>query len=246
MGLLQRLTKIRRSLARSVALVVTPGPPWVVGETITLKATVTDDGVPAVGELVRFDILIYVNGTVSYDLPNGTTDALGVASIDWVIPAVRGDTPVSGQNVGFRAFDNATMTSSNLVRGYVAPGKSGTSVSINVSPTSGNVPLTVNISGKIIDSTGLPLSKTINLYVNATLVDTFTTSITGNYVFSVNITAAGTYQFQIEFLGDAYYEGCTAHNGTHAVVSEVPQFPWWILGLIAGGFVLAVVVSKGR
>jgi len=100
---------------RSVALVVTPAP-WVVGQTLTLKATVTDDGRPAVGELVRFDIIL---PSAAYDLPNGMTDALGVATINWVIPETRGDTPVAEQNVSFRAFDNATMTVSNYVSGYV-------------------------------------------------------------------------------------------------------------------------------
>ena len=109
-------------MARLVSLVVTPGPPWRVGQNLTLKATVTDDGVSAVGELVLFNILIYLSGqpTISYSMPNGTTDSLGVATIEWVIPATRNSTPIAEQNVAFRAYDNATLTSSNLVSGYVA------------------------------------------------------------------------------------------------------------------------------
>lgn len=117
-----------------------------------------------------------------------------------------------------------------------------TVISIEVNPTSGTVPFTVRVSGKLIDSAGVPIDgRFINLYSNGILVGT-TTSAAGYYAFSADITAAGTYQFQTEFPGDDTYEGCTVHNGARAM-SEVPQLPWGILGLLAVG-VLVVVSGK--
>jgi hypothetical protein len=98
------------------------------------------------------------------------------------------------------------------------PTKIATSISISVSPTSGRVPFDITVTGKLVDSAGTGLNnKTINLYSNVILVGTTTTILNGSYAFNLNITAAGTYQFQTEFLGDATYEGCAANNGTIGV-----------------------------
>ena len=114
-----------------------------------------------------------------------------------------------------------------------------TVVSIVVNPTSGTVPFTVSVSGTLLDSAGIALDgKSINLYSNGVFVSA-TTTATGNYAFSVNITVAGTYQFQTEFPGDNVYEGCTVHNGAHTI--EVPQFP---LGILLAGVVLFLLVSR--
>jgi hypothetical protein len=87
------------------------------------------------------------------------------------------------------------------------PPKIATSISINVSPTSGIVPFVATVTGNLVDSSGFGLQgKSINLYVNATLVDTQITGSEGNYVFDVNITAAGTFQCQTEFAGDDTFE----------------------------------------
>ena len=123
-----------------------------------------------------------------------------------------------------------------------AVAKISTSVLISVSPTSGIIPFTVSISGRLFDSAGIPLDgKTINLYSNAILVGTTTTAAgpagipAGSYAFNVNITAAGTYQFQTEFPGDAAYEGCTVHNGTHGLLETKPSL---VVPLLAGGLLL--------
>jgi hypothetical protein len=125
--------------------------------------------------------------------------------------------------------------------------KISTSVSINVSPTSGLIPFAVSISGRLIDSAGTPLNgKTINLYSNATLIGTTITAVMGpgspggDYAFSVNITVIGQYQFQTEFLGDADYEGCTIHNGTHGLLEEAK--PSLVVPLLAGGLLFAGAV----
>jgi len=111
------------------------------------------------------------------------------------------------------------------------PTKIGTSLSINVSPTSGAVPLQVSVWGRLGDISGTPLNgKSIKLYSNGVLIGSTTTSAGGagspggDYTFSVNIALAGQYQFQTEFPGDDVYEGCSVHNGTHALGEA--QLPW--------------------
>jgi hypothetical protein len=118
---------------------------------------------------------------------------------------------------------------------YVAPPvRIPTSISINVNPTSGVVPFTVTISGVLTDNVGNPLAgKTVNLYMDTTLVSTTTTGTDGAYSFNRTISEAGTYTFQTEFPGDETYEGCTIHNGTlassvpAAVPPRGPLGLWW-------------------
>jgi hypothetical protein len=114
-----------------------------------------------------------------------------------------------------------------------------TVVSISVNPTTGNIPFTVNIIGQLTTLAGVPIDgKPINLYNNGILIST-TTTVVGNYFFSVNITAVGQYQFQTEFPGDAAYEGCTIHNGTHGLLETKPSL---VVPLLAGGLLLAGAV----
>ena len=125
------------------------------------------------------------------------------------------------------------MARSSVVT-VIAASKIATSVSISVVPTSGIPPFTVSISGRIIDAGGTPLGgKSINLYSNGTLVGSIITGQQGIYDFGVNITTAGTYQFQTEFLGDVAYEGCTVHNGTHGLGEA--QLPWLAVGIVVIG-----------
>jgi len=122
----------------------------------------------------------------------------------------------------------------------VTAAKKGTLISINVSPASSTVPFTATVTGSLTDTTGWQLiGKSINLYINGTLTATGTTANGGAYGFNVNITVAGTYQFQTEFPGDADYEGCSVHNGT-AGLQETKQS--LLVPLLAGGFLLVGVV----
>jgi hypothetical protein len=96
------------------------------------------------------------------------------------------------------------------------------SISAQITPTTGIVPFTVTIWGRLTEPTGGVLNgKTINLYnadgsgnpVGAPIASTITGvlgagSPGGDYTFPVNITVAGTYRFVTEFPGDATYEGC--------------------------------------
>jgi len=138
--------------------------------------------------------------------------------------------------------EDKSMARSQVVT-VTAYAKIATSISINVNPPSGIVPFQVAVTGNLVDNAGVGLQgKSINLYVNGTLTGTQITGSQGSYIFNVSITVAGTFQCQTEFLGDDTYEGCTVHDGTHAMVTEA--FPWWIVGLFAVGVVLGVAVSR--
>jgi len=100
--------------------------------------------------------------------------------------------------------------------------KISTSISAQANPSSGVVPFTLTIWGRLIDATGQVLNgKTVNLYnadasgvpVGSPIASTITGvlgagSPGGDYTFSMNITASGSYRFVTEFPGDATYEGC--------------------------------------
>ena len=112
-----------------------------------------------------------------------------------------------------------------------ATAKIATSISAQITPTSGIVPFTVTIWGRLTEPTGGVLNgKTVNLYnvdasgnpVGSPIAST-TTSVLGagspggDYTFSMNITAGGTYRFVTEFPGDETYEGCAMLNSTYGL-----------------------------
>jgi hypothetical protein len=119
------------------------------------------------------------------------------------------------------------------------PPKIPTSITIDVSPTSGRVPFTVTVSGNLSDNVGSPVvGRRIDLYVDGAYIKSEYTNTSGNYVISTDITTAGTYQFQTEFPGDETYEGCAVHNGTHGLEGAPP--PDWGKVLLVGGLLAFV------
>ena len=97
-------------------------------------------------------------------------------------------------------------------------------------------------------------NKPVNLYnadtdgnpVGTPIASTITTvygagSPGGDYVFTLNITAVGTYYFVTEFPGDATYEGCEKVGGT--VGTGETQAPDYTLLVVAGGLAAALLIG---
>lgn len=105
------------------------------------------------------------------------------------------------------------MTKSSEV--LVTVSKIPTSLSIEVFPTSGKAPLTVEIQGMLLGENAHGLgAKTVYLIINGSVVDSTgtTTEVSpkgpGYYIFYIEFTEAGDYAVQTEFRGDTIYEGC--------------------------------------
>lgn len=119
-----------------------------------------------------------------------------------------------------------------------------TSLSINVWPTSGDAPLTINVNGYLRDDAGNPIrGKAISIIINGTEVAVGTTEFDGlYYAMNIVLDAPGTYDIFTEFLGDAEYEGCDVGNHVLANGLPIPPFPWIpaiaLLGVAAVGYVL--------
>jgi len=98
--------------------------------------------------------------------------------------------------------------------------KLATSLSIDVSPTSGTAPLNISVSGYLTETaTGYGVGlKPINVYVNGSLYGSVDTKSNGFYATYITLTSQGTYTIHTEFGGDVTYEGCEVCN--HATVSE--------------------------
>lgn len=147
------------------------------------------------------------------------------------------------------------MARSNSV--LVTVSKILTTLSLYVSPTSGNAPLVVTVDGMLLDSGGAGIGgKTINIIMNGEVIgtDITTTEVApegpGYYKTYYEITAPGDYTFETEFLGDATYEGCVESN--HVTVEgeivEPPPIPLWKIGAVAlailGGGAGAYAVTR--
>jgi len=162
---------------------------------------------------------------------------VGLSGDSWVSPII--DSPNSPST-------NVTIRSGGP-NGIVVYLKRTTSISISVSPTSGNVPFSVSITGTLTDSKGVLLGgATVNLYRDGAFISSVKT-IGGNYSFTDTITSVGAYQYQTVFPGTAEHEGCGVHDGT--VGEEVP-IPLWKLGLvilavIGGGVGIYYLIKRG-
>jgi len=85
-----------------------------------------------------------------------------------------------------------------------------------VSPTSGTCPLTVRVTGRLIDATGVPgfegtwglPDRVVTITVNGSPVTTCTTDSLGYFGTTIVLQQAGSYNIQAEWSGDDYYEGC--------------------------------------
>lgn len=84
-----------------------------------------------------------------------------------------------------------------------------TSLTIDVSPTSGSPPFDVTISGKITrDDTGAGIQPPIKLFRNDAQIDSKFAGWDGSYSFTDTITAMGTFRYYTEFEGNVKFQGC--------------------------------------
>jgi len=90
------------------------------------------------------------------------------------------------------------------------PAKRKSILTVSVSPSSGTAPLTVTITGQLLDQDGYtPLpNRTVKLYINDTYVSSASTDMRGNVTFSYTFKDVGTYSIYLAWDGDEYYEGC--------------------------------------
>ena len=93
--------------------------------------------------------------------------------------------------------------------------KLSTTLSINASPASAEIPFTVQITGQLkailpwyVGRPPQPLSgKPIELYRNGVYVKKTTTGTDGRYSFTDAISSKGTHAYYARFAGDASYYG---------------------------------------
>lgn len=86
-------------------------------------------------------------------------------------------------------------------------------------PIRAGVPFTVG-GNLLADSTGVS-GKTINIYVDGTLLGSCTTSMDGGFLKEVTIPTEGTYVLKIEFKGDAEYMGTSVESQPFEVLPAV-------------------------
>jgi len=124
--------------------------------------------------------------------------------------------------------------------------KIATSLSIDVSPTSGNVPITINVISTLYDSAGNPLlGKPIIEYIN----DIWIGERYSGTSFSMYITEAGTYRFQTKFAGDDDYLACDSPVVTVTLTAPPPpKIPTSISLSVSptSGYVPFNIVLTGR
>jgi len=183
------------------------GPPYPQSVAGYLKRA--DTGEPISGREVQ----LYIGKSPAAPSYYGSCTTLGDGSWGFYNVKVEEGTYI------FRAvFPGDDVYNGTSVEASASFAKPDTNLTINVSPSSGIIPLTVTISGKLTrKDTGAGLGgRTINLYRNGSLIATTTTSIDpstlGEYRFTDTLSAAGSYSYFTEFPGDDYFKGCGEEN----------------------------------
>jgi hypothetical protein len=203
----------------TVALTVTPSPPWTAGQSITLKATVKKDGSPYSGVTVRFR---WFTGTTSKDIGDVVTDTNGVATITWTIPWKIDTTTVPCTTSTVYAYELVSGAYAS-VSGQVAY---NTRLSISAPDT---VPAGsyFTISGKLEYESASGVwsglaGKTVSLYYNSTKIADLTTASDGSYSKTdVTITTPRTYTLKASFAGAGFtaaFLGLTVSPETKAAL----------------------------
>lgn len=188
------------------------GPPGTVSVTGYLKEEAT--GLPIYGR----SIVLWVAGLRYNEATTFSDGSYGFFGI--VVEEGR----YTFQSI-FKGDDTYDDKATPLVIGNY--GKVQSSVSINVTPSSGDPPLTVTIKGKLTrDDTGAALGgrSPIKLYQDGEVIDSMSTSLDpatlGQYEFTKTLER-GTFSFFVEFPGDDEFLGCIGKDGT-ASVDGVP------------------------
>ena len=167
------------------------------GDTVTLTASVTQNGAPVTGVTVTFK-----EGNTT--LGTGTTNSSGDATYS-----------SSGLSVGSHSlsaiYDEATSNT----------------VSITVNKVTSTITLTgsnitygadVSLTGTLSVGSG----KSVKIYQGNTLIDTVTTSTGGAFSKSVSGLAVGSYTFKASYDGDLTHEGVTSEDVTIIVSKTTP------------------------
>lgn len=190
----------------------TTGPPGKVNVTGFLKEEAT--GIPINGR----SIVLWFTGERYNESTTLSDGSYGFFGID-----------VDGRETFQAVFTGDDIyheEATPLVIGNYA--KVQSSVSISVTPRSGDPPLEVTITGKLTrNDTGAALGgrSPMRLYQGGEVVDTTSTSIDpatlGTYEFTVTLER-GTHSFFVEFPGDDEFLGCVGKDGDALVDGEAP------------------------
>lgn len=205
-----------------------------VGESFNLDAVLTDVvGYGANGCTITFHKRVGITGTWAL-LGSRVTDTNGACTY----PQIETVSAVCQYHAEFAgdAVYNSSISNTTQVIVFI-----GTSITINIVPTTGKIPLPVTISGILRDQNAAFLAGApVNIYINGVLDDSTTTNGSGAYSVSHIFTNEGTYQVYAEFPGTTtppYYLGC---EETVTWPYDVgPDYTW----LIVAGSVAAVVVG---
>ena len=187
------VNKINTSL--SISLSKTSGAPldWI---KITGKLTRDDTGAGLGGKTVT----LWVNGIKE---KSTTTASDGSYKFDWKCPE-------EGRYDIYTHFDGDVTfwPCDSPLRTFTAS-KLSTSITIDVSPTRGDAPLKVKITGKIMGE-DKPIAVPIELYINGEKVDEKFSNSDGSYSFTYTFETPGRFDIYTEFKGNVRYRGCEA------------------------------------
>lgn len=169
------------------------------GNVVKLVATLKDgNNQPLSGKYVKF----FVNGTL---VGTATTNSDGLATYSYIITQNSGSYTISATYTGDSNY--AASYNTNNLQVNLTP------TAITTDPVTGYKGDKVNLTATLNDINASPLSgKTINFYINGTLVGTTTTNTNGtaNYLYTLN-QLNGYYTIMAIFSQDGTYTGS---NGT--------------------------------
>jgi len=229
----------------TVALDVSPSPPWTAGQTVTLVATVTRDTTPWAGALVLFDVLIYLPPTVAYRIGQATTGTDGKATLTFTIPWKADTNVLPCHTIGFRAIENSTLTSSPIKTGACAfPTRISITAPDRVVPGA-----SFTISGKLEyeSNSGVwsPLAgRTVSLYYNTTKITDVTTGSDGSYSASASIPSSGTYMLKASYAGEGFALASALAQIKLAVPESVKPLITPLAAILVGGIVAIASTRK--
>ena len=171
--------------------------------SVSLSATLTDPshGLNVNGRSLNF----YVNGTL---VGNATTNAAGIATLNYVNQFLPGTYPILVTFAGDAGY-LASNGTNNLIINYTP------SSVYNVLARSGFYGNTVILTASLRNPNTFAalVNKTINFYVNGTLVGSNTTNAAGTATLSYTIVQGiGIYQILAQFPGDTIYNASSSNN----------------------------------
>lgn len=236
-------------------LEISPAPPYLAGQTITLKATVTVDGVPWADARVVFGVQVPgLEGAIP--IGDVATDVNGVATLTWTIPWELNGVTVPCKTATWGALLVETMQTSNTVSGAVAYPTRLTISAPGTVPTGGTFEIYGFLSYESSPDVWSPIAgATVILYYNTTLIGSVTTDTDGRYSIHASIPAAGTYTLKAVYAGEglAFVGAVTVLGVTVGVPPELvtlTQYATYALAatplLVVGGALVYNELTKRR